>query len=232
MARLKALFFKIVGKETWAGQLALLLLASSGFWAFIEIAEEVGEGESKSVDTALILLFREKGDLSDPIGPVWFEEMARDITALGSHSIIILMALVILGLLFFLGKKKEALFSLGALTTGAILTHFLKLGFERPRPEIVAHHTEVITKSFPSGHSMLATLTFLSLSVLASSALTSKKAKVYLIGMAILISIAVGISRVYLGVHWPSDVLAGIVLGASWAILWRSLEIRFGESLS
>ena len=116
-------------------------------------------------------------------------------------------------------KERAALFLLVAIGGGIVIGFGLKSLFERPRPDLVAHGAEVFTASFPSGHSMMAAVTYLTLGTLLARIEARRRLKLYLIGLVVLVSVAVGVSRVYLGVHWPSDVLAGWALGASWAML-------------
>jgi undecaprenyl-diphosphatase len=117
------------------------------------------------------------------------------------------------------GKRRAALFLLVAIGGGIVIGFAVKAGFERARPDLVEHAARVFTASFPSGHSMMAAVTYLTLGTLLARVQPHRRLKLYLIGLAVLVSLAVGISRVYLGVHWPSDVLAGWALGASWAML-------------
>ncbi|MBC74973.1 MAG: hypothetical protein CME64_03080 [Halobacteriovoraceae bacterium] len=192
---------------------------------FLEMAEEVEEGETKAIDEKIFFLLREEDDLSNPIGPLWFEEAARDITALGSYTIVSLTTLFTLGLLLLLKKKIEAMFCFLSVVSGTGLIHFLKIGFDRPRPDAVSHLVNVSTASFPSGHSTMAFVIFLSLTFLATRSLPSKATKIYVVLTSVFIASMIGFSRVYLGVHWPSDVLAGMCLGFFWALLWLGMEI-------
>ena len=99
-----------------------------------------------------------------------------------------------------------------------MLETMLKLGFARPRPELVSHLVDVTSFSFPSGHATMATITYLTLGVLLARVQERRRMKLYLLAVAILVALIVGISRVYLGVHWPTDVLAGWCVGAAWAL--------------
>jgi undecaprenyl-diphosphatase len=107
-----------------------------------------------------------------------------------------------------------------SIISGTLLISLLKLGFDRPRPDLVDHLTHASSSSFPSGHAASSALVYLTLGLLLAQAESHKRLKVFLIASAIFISILVGCSRVYLGVHWPSDVVAGWGFGAAWAILW------------
>jgi undecaprenyl-diphosphatase len=133
------------------------------------------------------------------------------------------------------GKARVALFLLVAIGGGVVLGFALKAGFGRPRPDLVPHAVRVFTDSFPSGHSMMSAATYLTLGALLARVESYRPLKVYLVGLAVLVSLVVGISRIYLGVHWPSDVLAGWSLGAAWALfcwsvaLWLQVRGRIGS---
>jgi undecaprenyl-diphosphatase len=121
------------------------------------------------------------------------------------------------GYLLLIGKKRSALFMLAAVGTGILASLLLKTGFDRPRPALVPHGSIVYTKSFPSGHSMMAAVTYLTIGALLMRAHVRRAARGYILGAAILVTVLVGVSRVYLGVHWPTDVLAGWAAGGLWA---------------
>ncbi|HEY8566087.1 MAG TPA: phosphatase PAP2 family protein [Beijerinckiaceae bacterium] len=199
----------------------LLSLAGGSFfvWLFVAIAGEVREGDTKSFDTAILLGLRNPADPADPIGPRWFEEAARDVTALGGHVVLGLVALSTLAYLILMRRRHAALLLIAAVGGGMLLSAGLKVGFERPRPDLVAHATRVYTASFPSGHSMLSAVTYLTLGALLARTHPHRRVKAFFIVLAILITLLVGASRVYLGVHWPTDVLAGWCGGAAWAAL-------------
>jgi undecaprenyl-diphosphatase len=207
------------------GLLLSLALTAGGTWAFIEIADEVLEGDSRSMDRALIIMMRNPNDYSDPVGPLWVEELARDVTALGSAGILTFFTIAAAGFLLLQGKWRATLFVVGGVAGGALLTLLLKVGFGRPRPDLVPHHVSVATASFPSGHAMLSAVAYLTLGALLARLEQPLGVKAYVLALAIFTSVAVGVSRVYLGVHWPSDVLAGWVVGAVWASAWWSLVL-------
>ena len=220
---------------SWLGshEISVLLSAvvlSAGAWVFIELADEVTEGEAKSVDETVLLALRNPADLGDPVGPGWVEEMGRDFTAMGSMGVLTLIALAVLGYLLLAGRNRACLFTLLAVSGGMLLSTLLKMAFDRPRPDLVPHDTVVYTASFPSGHAMMAAVTYLTLAAILSRVHSAPLLKAYLLIIAIVITLLVGISRVYLGVHWPTDVLAGWAAGASWAALcWlvaRGLQRR------
>jgi len=205
--------------------LIALLVVAGGLWGFVKLADEVQENETLSLDRSVLLAMRNPADLSDPIGPRWFEETARDVTALGGVGILSAMTLASAGLLVLQKKHRAAMFILVAVGGGLLLSTLLKYGFDRPRPDLVPHGSHVYTASFPSGHSMMSAVTYLTLGTLLARTISDRKVKIYLIVIAIVVTASVGVSRVYLGVHWPSDVLAGWTLGACWAIACWTVEL-------
>lgn len=204
----------------------LLFLAALGLWAFVEIADEVREGDAFAFDRALLVALRAPSDLSDPVGPAWVEEMVRDFTALGGAGVLTLVSLVSVGFLAVLGKRRAAVFVFLAVGLGQIFSAAAKAAFDRPRPDIVPHDAYTVTSSFPSGHSMMSAIVYLTLGLLMAGLLPGRRVKAYLIAVSLFLTVAVGSSRVYLGVHWPSDVLGGWTAGAAWALACWMVERR------
>jgi undecaprenyl-diphosphatase len=202
-------------------ELAVLLAFGavvSGVWIFGVIAGAVMEGDTKAIDQKLLLAMRHAGDRS-PIGPPSVQDAARDVTALGGVTVLTLLTVAISGFLFLDGKRRMALFVCASVVSGTLVSAILKSLFQRPRPDIVPHGAYVSTSSFPSGHSMLSAVTYLTLGALLARSHERKRIKTYILALAALLTLMVGVSRVYLGVHWPTDVLAGWTAGASWAII-------------
>lgn len=221
------------GARRWlawqASELLLLsgiLLAAAGGLAFAWLAGEVMEGETRRFDERLLMLFRSPGDPHDPIGPRWVEEMARDVTALGSGVVLTFVTLAVIGYLLLARKRGAALLVALSVGGGVLLSTALKFGFDRPRPDLVPHAVAVYTASFPSGHAMLSAASFLTLGALLMRVAARRRLKGYVMALAVLATVAVGISRVYLGVHWPTDVLAGWCAGAAWALLCWVIALR------
>lgn len=217
MARLIALF-------AWLGShvsavLVMVALLAGGLLGFALLADEVREGDTRSFDEAVLLALRNPADRSDPVGPLWLEEAGRDITALGSFSVLMILTLSAAGYLLLSGKRRATLFLLGSIAGGQGLSSLLKLFFHRPRPDLVPHGAYVYTASFPSGHAMMSAVTFLTLAALLARVQPRLRLKAYLLVLALLLTLLVGLSRLYLGVHWPTDVLAGWTAGACWALL-------------
>jgi undecaprenyl-diphosphatase len=196
----------------WFFGIALLLLA------FAEIADEVGEGESHWFDEEILLALR-TSDPADPVGPRWFEETVVEITALGGFGVLALVTLLAVGYLLVLRKWLGAATLLLATLGGTAVSEGLKVGFARPRPDLVAHAVDVTSMSFPSGHAMLSAVTYLTIGALLARTQGRTLLRGYILGAAVLLTLLIGVSRIYLGVHWPTDVLAGWCLGAAWALL-------------
>lgn len=199
--------------------LALFALAAAAVAGFVELADDVMEGDTRAFDEAVLRALRTASDPAEPIGPAWLDASMRDITALGSYTVLTMVTFAVAGYLLMDRKRAAALFVLVSVSGGALLSTLLKLGFARPRPELVAHMVEVRTLSFPSGHAMLSAVTFLTLGALLARQAPSNRLKAYVLTVAIFLALLVGLSRLYLGVHWPTDVLAGWCLGGAWAIL-------------
>ena len=202
-----------------ASVLIALGLFGAFIWLFLVIAEEVVEGGTAAWDRKLLLALRNAVDPAIPWGPPWVQEMARDFTALGGVAVLTLMTAAVIGYLLLAGKRNAAIAVLVAVAGGLIASTLLKLGFHRARPDLVPHGSVVYTTSFPSGHSMMAALTYLTLGALLARVEGSIRIKIYLLTVAVCLTVLVGVSRVYLGVHWPSDVAAGWAVGAAWALL-------------
>jgi len=193
-------------------------VAGFAAWLFIEIADDVMEGETHAFDESVLLAFREDGDREDPVGPAWVEESARDVTGVGGVAVLTVTTLAVAGFFLLQRKWHLAIYVAGAVASGSIASTLLKSGFDRPRPDLVAHGQVVYTASFPSGHSMLSAVVFLTLGALLAGAQKDRAIRIYVLALAAALTLAVGVSRVYLGVHWPTDVLAGWAAGAGWAL--------------
>lgn len=198
------------------GPLLVLGLLSASLLAFLGLLDEVREGETEAFDTVILLALRTADNA--PIGPPVLQEIMRDVTALGGIIVLTLITLLVAGFLFLKRDGGTALFLLLSVGSGILASSLAKALIDRPRPDLVPHGSYVSTASFPSGHSMMATLVFLTLAIVIARGQSRRRVKAYVILTAIGLSLGVGISRVYLGVHWPTDVLAGWALGSGWAI--------------
>jgi undecaprenyl-diphosphatase len=205
--------------------LLLLLTASLLILFFGSIAEEVLEGHTAALDFRILQLFRNPADPSQPLGPPWLKEAMRDLTSLGSTVVLALVFLIVLTYLLFARKRAAALLFSIAVLGGQAASTLLKWAIERPRPGLPEWAPRVVTASFPSGHAMLSAVTFLTLGALLTRVEARPPLRVYFISVAVFLTVLVGISRIYLVVHWPTDVLAGWALGSAWALLCWTVAV-------
>jgi undecaprenyl-diphosphatase len=204
------------------GEIAILAsvgVAAATLLAFMALVDAVTEGETHAFDEALLRALRSPADPGDPLGPWWVEAIFRDITALGGSTVLTLITAAAVGYLLIDQKRAAALFVIAAVGGGMLMSTLAKNLIARPRPELVAHLVDVRTLSFPSGHAMLSAVTYLTLGALLARVQARRRLKAYLLSVAVVLTLLVGASRVYLGVHWPTDVLAGWCAGAAWALL-------------
>jgi len=204
-----------------------LLIIVVGTWAFIQLAHEVAIGATQHFDERIVRSLRQPGDPNVPLGPAWFQEVGRDVTALGGYAILILLVAIVAGFLKLDGKKRAMWFLVGAVLSGYLVGMGLKSLFLRARPSVVPHLAPVYTTSFPSGHSMMSAIVYLTLGALLSRMEPSHpRLRVYFIVVPVVLTGLVGASRVYLGVHYPTDVLAGWTAGLVWATLCSLIAQR------
>lgn len=197
-----------------------LLVMAIGVLGFIEIADDMRDVDGQVFDQKVLTLLRPYADdPSRPWGPWWLVEGARDITALGGISVLSLWALIALGFLFIQGKRLSGLLLVVGLLGGVALSEGLKAYFERDRPPVAYQAVETLNASFPSGHALMATVFYLSLGVMLTRAFPRRRLKAYALGVGLLIALLIGLTRIYLGAHWASDVFAGWSIGAAWAML-------------
>ncbi len=212
-------------KRNEIAPLVLPLFATALIIAFSLIVTELAAGNLRDFDRSLLLSLRDPGYPAKPLGPLWLQAAARDVTALGSPAVLTLLTVAALGFLALKRRWGDALlvaFSIGGATA---VSFALKDVIQRGRPDFAAEVAQMQTYSFPSGHAFLSTAAFLTLGALLASAQRESELKIYVLGGAIALAILVGVSRIYLGVHWPTDVLAGWCGGGAWAILcWLAMR--------
>jgi len=192
--------------------------------AFVYVADNVTSGDSRDFDQQVMRALRKADDPATPIGPWWLRAAALDITALGSAAVLGLVVLAVTGYLLIHGLYRTSAFVFVASSGGWFLNWALKRAFDRPRPDVVPHLHDVITSSFPSGHAMVSAAVYLTLGTLLMRLAEGRLAKFYCIAIAMVATLLVGSTRVFLGVHYPTDVLAGWLVGLSWALLCWLLE--------
>lgn len=199
--------------------LALAGLAAGLAIAFFSLSRAVVRGSTDDVDRRILLAMRNAGDVADPIGPRWVEEVGRDFTALGGVAVLSMIVVVVTVFFWLASMRHAAVYVAVACVSAMLLSSGLKRAFDRPRPDLVPHGAFVYTSSFPSGHSTMSATVYLTLGMVASRFVPRRRLKALFLAVAVLLTGAVGVSRVYLGVHWPTDVLAGWSVGAAWALV-------------
>lgn len=204
----------LAGASVGAAGIAVVLLIglAIGHWPF-------------AFDRAIIVGLRDWG------GPSWLPKVAADVTALGGGVILTIVVLLATGLLAVQRLWLSAAATLAASISGGLVVSLVKSEVARPRPDLVDHLVQVSNMSFPSGHSANSAIVYLTLAGLASQVTVSAAARRYILVMAIIMVGAIGCSRVYLGVHWPSDVLAGWSFGTLWALGWWLATARAREAI-
>ncbi len=201
------------GRAFWPAVIAAILMLAG----FGVLADEVIEGDTLKLDRAVLMALRVPGDPANPVGPPWLEEAARDVTALGSFTVLGFVVFVVAVSLMLAGRARTGWFLAGAAASGAIISTVLKALIDRPRPDLTGL-TRVFTASFPSGHATSSAVVYLTIGALLAATATRRREQVFYWAVAVFLVMIVGLSRIYLGVHYPSDVLAGWLIGAGWAI--------------
>jgi undecaprenyl-diphosphatase len=200
-------------------ELLIVLATLLGACGFIAVAIAVKAGITRSMDEMLLRAPRDPADPARTLGPAWLEEVARDLTAIGGIAALSLVASAVSGYLLICRKHGALALLLAATLGGLLLSTALKERFDRPRPTVVPHKSLVMTSSFPSGHSLNSAVVYLTLGSLLAGLSNEWRLKLYFFGVALLLTFLVGASRVYMGVHYPTDVLAGWCAGLAWALL-------------
>jgi undecaprenyl-diphosphatase len=219
-------------RKAWHGLISIerallitLLIIGAALFGFFKLASEVAEGDTMAFDRAIMLAFR-SSDPAIPAGPRWLTQAMTDLTAFGGLAGLIVVIAATTGFLLASRRRRTALFVLAATGTGAAAASLLKLVYDRPRPALVPHLVEVASASFPSGHAADAAIVYLTLGALLARTVAEPALRIYILSAAALLVLLVGVSRVYLGVHWPSDVLGGWTIGAAWALACSLLYSR------
>ncbi|MDB5468694.1 MAG: phosphoesterase [Caulobacter sp.] len=216
-----------------AAAVSALLVAVVGLFIFLNVAEEVAEGETLALDRSILMMLRMTDDPTVTVGPLWLRTALMDFTSLGSVAVLTLVVLLIVGLFASLRRWRDAGLLLVASVGGVTISQILKVVFARARPDESLRLVEAVNASFPSGHAMLSAVVYLTLGALVSRFAKSRRIKAFALAAGVLLTLLVGFSRVFLGVHWPTDVLAGWCVGAAWAMVcWLAawaVERRWGK---
>ncbi len=186
------------------------VIAVTGTYAFAKLAELVQDGYTQPFDEAVL---RWMGQNQTE----WLERLMIEVTMLGTW-IVVLSIVGIAGLFLWLTQHRYSALLLLVATAGGIgLNSILKIGFARPRPQVFEWGTHVSTSSFPSGHAMSSAVVFITVAYLAARLQKTHKARVATLAVAAFVVASICFSRMYLGVHYPSDVIAGVIIGLAWA---------------
>ena len=207
--------------------MAFILTIAGLLFAFGFIAQEMAKGKTSAFDRQLILALRNSTDSSVPIGPAWLPEAARDVTSLGSIIVLVIITLAVVGYLFLAGKSAMARLMLIAVVGGIVLNDLLKFAFGRARPDVATPLARVFTTSFPSGHATLSAITYLTIGAVLARSQPSSTISLYFMSLAAFLTMIIGVSRIYLGVHYPTDVLGGWCIGTAWAMGCWAIMARF-----
>lgn len=185
------------------------LLAAGAIFLFAQLADEVLEGDTQAFDEAVLQWFQTHRTPG-------LNRVALEVTALGSGSVIIMVVLLASVFLWLTKHKWSVYVLLLVVLGGKLLNNLLKGGFGRERPSIVESITDVSSQSFPSGHAMSSIVAYGSIAYLIGRLEPSKRLRYTIWTVAILLVLAIGATRMYLGVHYPSDIIGGYVAGAAW----------------
>ncbi|WP_394704120.1 phosphatase PAP2 family protein [uncultured Cohaesibacter sp.] len=198
-----------------------------GLVGFAAIAYLVSTDATTVFDHSVMSYFIELGETVSPLGPPWVEEIFLELTALGGGTVLTLVALLVLVGLFITHQRGAALTLIATLFSGTIIPYGLKFLFDRPRPDLVAHLDRTFTASFPSAHATVSMIYWISIATIIARFIDHASLRRFIYYSAFSLVIVIGLSRIYLGVHWPSDVIAGWLLGLSWAAFCWLLANRF-----
>jgi len=210
--------------------LILGLTSCALVWIFLTLASEIAEGETQAFDVMILKALRNPDDLSKPIGPAWLEGVLLDLTALGGPTVLSLVVFSVVGFLLLQARYRTARVVAITSISGEVIDAVLKQTFNRPRPSVVPHLRDVYTMSFPSGHAMESAIVYLTLGAILMRATESRLTKLYCLGMAMVLTLLAGVSRVYLGVHYPTDVIGGWMIGFVWASVCWMAAARFEKT--
>jgi undecaprenyl-diphosphatase len=206
--------------------LVVMVLAAGLFLlAFRQIGEAVGGGDARAFDHAIYQALRPQQSAEQSLAVAWADIAAADFSAMGSVSVLAFIVVMMCGLFLCLRRRGEAVLLLVASGGGLALTNLLKDLFHQDRPPLTAEQLAGLNASFPSGHAMLSATVYLTLGALIGHFAERRLIRLYILGVAILLTVMIGLSRIYLGLHWTTDVLGGWCVGAAWALGWRAVVL-------
>ncbi len=187
------------------------LVAAATAWMFTELAETVQSSAAPALDISVLQWMAiHQSQLATTA--------ALEVTALGTGTVVIMMTLVAGMFLWLTAQRRQAALLIVATIGGLALNLVLKLHYHRLRPQIFAWDTNAVGSSFPSGHAMNAVIVYGTIAYLTARLTWRLPIRVITQVLAVIVVVAICTSRLYLGVHYPSDVLGGVIIGAGWAI--------------
>ena len=202
-----------------ARTLAAIMLIAAGLLAFLRLGDAVRAGRTLDLDRRIILALRDPANPAQPRGSFWTRDILHDLTALGGVGVLTLTVLVAVIFLWVNRRRRHAAVLLGVVAAATVAGELIKAAYNRPRPDLVAYGDYFSQSSFPSGHSNIATVVWMTLALIVASLERTRVGKATALVVGAFISLTAGGSRVYFGVHWPSDVLGGWILGSGWALV-------------
>ncbi len=205
-----------MANRQWVFAIVVIVIALGG-WVWLTF-----NGAFEAFDHSLLLLFREGSDPATLVGPSWLASVVTGITHIGDSIFLIVLSVGVLGYGVYQRKKLEVLTLVGCIGGVFLLTPLLKNLFGRPRPDIVDHLVHASSASFPSGHTLRSAVVYIALFFILQRLLSVHSLTKYSPIVGILI-VAIGSSRVVLGVHWPSDIIGGWLIAGLWLLLWWPL---------
>lgn len=188
---------------------------------FLILTAAVSFNLTLSFDKTVLLSLRNKNNLSVPLFNTWLLPLMRGITFLGNSDSVTVITFLLA--VYLIVKKEFGLLGiiLAAIISGSLIDLFLKWYFARNRPEIVPHLVTAYYYSFPSGHAFISAVLYPAVAIIFIRITDNITVKTYITVITVLLVLLIGFSRIYLGVHFPSDVIAGWLIGLCWSSwLW------------
>lgn len=210
--------------------LILITVVVGAAWGAVEIADLPREGASRSLDEVMLSVFRSSSDRTNPVGSRGIEDISRNISSMGSNAVLVFVSIIVVSYLLAQGRKKASWLVVASIVGSLGISFVLKLLFDRPRPDLSVESVHVTTSSFPSGHAMVSMAVYTLFAALLARLDSRRWVKIFFLASAVLINLVIGITRLHLGTHWPTDLLAGWTIGAAWTTLcWLTAYARSHE---
>jgi undecaprenyl-diphosphatase len=207
-----------------ARTLIAVMLIAAAVLAFLRLGDAVRAGRTLDMDRSIILALRDPAHPGQPRGSFWTRDILHDLTALGGVAVLTLTVVISTIFLWVNGRRRHAAILLGTVLAATVVGELIRTAYNRPRPHLMAYGDYFSESSFPSGHSNIATVVWMTLALIVASLERTRVGKATALMAGGFICLTAGAARVYFGVHWPSDVLGGWILGSGWALAaWIAL---------